>query len=336
MMIFVLAFFCSLLLTGLMRKYALRANVIDIPNARSSHSLPTPRGGGVAIVITYITACILAWNAEMLPTPVALTVICSGGLISIIGFCDDRGHVSARWRLLVHFCAAAIALALLGGFPIFKIFGNAYSLGPIGYILGALGIVWILNLYNFMDGIDGIAGVEAITASGSASVLLFILDAPFYSWAMPLLLASAVFGFLVWNLPPAKIFMGDAGSGFLGFILAILAILSSQVSADLFWSWMILLGLFIVDSTTTLIRRLLRGEKVYEAHRNHAYQHAAQRLGRHLPVTMGVVLINVVWLFPIAWFVATGRLDGLVATAIAYIPLLILALYLQAGIHEEK
>ncbi|MCF5585074.1 glycosyl transferase, partial [Pseudomonas syringae] len=126
-------------------------------------------------------------------------------------------------------------------------------------------------------------------------------------------------------------FMGDAGSGFLGLVLGVLSIQASWASSQLFWSWLILLGVFIVDATVTLFRRLLRGEKVYEAHRSHAYQFASRRYGRHLPVTLAVGLINLVWLLPVAMWVALKGGDGLTWTAIAYIPLVLLALRFRAG-----
>jgi Fuc2NAc and GlcNAc transferase len=142
----------------------------------------------------------------------------------------------------------------------------------------------MLNLYNFMDGIDGIASVEAICACLGASVLYWLSGLDALIWG-PLLLAASVAGFLYWNFPPARIFMGDAGSGFLGIVLGGLSLQAAWVSEPMLWAWLILLGVFIVDATFTLFRRLLRGEKVYEAHRSHAYQFASRRFGKHLPVT---------------------------------------------------
>jgi Fuc2NAc and GlcNAc transferase len=150
----------------------------------------------------------------------------------------------------------------------------------------------------------------------------------------PFLLSASVLGFLIWNVPPAKIFMGDAGSGFLGLALGLFAIQASLVAPQLFWAWCILLGVFIVDATYTLIRRLVAGAKVYEAHRSHAYQFASRTFGAHLPVTAGVVLINLFWLLPIAALVVSGWFDGVSATLIAYSPLLALAIRYKAGTVE--
>jgi Fuc2NAc and GlcNAc transferase len=145
------------------------------------------------------------------------------------------------------------------------------------------------------------------------------------------ILAAATLGVLVWNWPPAKIFMGDGGSGFIGLMLAALSLQAAWVSPNLFWSWLILLGVFIVDATVTLILRVSRGQRFYEAHRSHAYQYAAQRFGAHLPVILIVGTINAVWLFPLAFLVARGSIDGLLGVAIAYLPLIAVTLWLKAG-----
>lgn len=324
----------SLVLTALLRKYALARSLMDVPNARSSHSIPTPRGGGVAIVIAFLVAVsILAWVGH-LSAAFLIAIIGSGGLVAVVGFMDDHGHIAARWRLLGHFVAAGWALFWLGGLAPLTIMGWSFNPGPIGQVLAAFYLVWMLNLYNFMDGIDGIAGVEAVTVCLGMSVIYALSGHTGLSWES-LLLAAAAAGFLCWNFPPAKIFMGDAGSGFLGIVLGLLSIQGSWASPQLFWCWLILLGVFIVDATLTLIRRLLRGEKVYEAHRSHAYQFASRDYGRHSPVTLAVGAINLFWLLPVAMCVALMGGDGLTWTAIAYVPLIILALRFRAGEAER-
>ncbi|MCF5605653.1 MraY family glycosyltransferase [Pseudomonas syringae] len=320
----------SLILTSLLRKYALARSLIDTPNARSSHSVPTPRGGGVSIVVAFLLALsVLAW-AGLLSIAALVAIFGSAGLVALIGFMDDHGHIAARWRLLGHFVAAGWALAWIGGLGPLTVMGWTFAPRLIGQVLAAFYLVWMLNLYNFMDGIDGIASVEAVTVCAGMSLIYVMAGFAGLAWS-PLLLAAAVAGFLYWNFPPAQIFMGDAGSGFLGLVLGVLSIQASWASSQLFWSWLILLGVFIVDATVTLFRRLLRGEKVYEAHRSHAYQFASRRYGRHLPVTLAVGLINLVWLLPVAMWVALKGGDGLTWTAIAYIPLVLLALRFRAG-----
>jgi Fuc2NAc and GlcNAc transferase len=318
-------------LTGWVRRQALVHLVIDVPNSRSSHTTATPRGGGLAIVLsTFAALVVLGWTCRL--DWRSVEGLCVGGaLAALIGFVDDRGHVAAGWRLVGHFAAASCALVALGGVPSVTAMGLVLNPGWVGFAIAALYIVWMLNLTNFMDGIDGIAGVEAITVCGSAIFLSSVAAPGAHLWIGPLVLASATLGFLVWNWPPAKIFMGDAGSGFLGFMLAVLSLQAGWVVNRLFWSWVILLGVFVVDATVTLIRRMAHGDRLYEAHRSHAYQRAALHQGAHTPVTVAVAIINVCWLLPVALVVALGRLDGLLGVLIAYAPLVFAAIRLKAG-----
>lgn len=329
-----LVFLLAFLLTYLLKCYALRHSIIDVPNARSSHSVPTPRGGGVAIVLSFLIAITLLSVTNVLAWDFSVALLGAGAGVAILGFLDDHGHIAARWRLLGHFSSALWALLWLGGLPEIEIAGLTVRFGWGGYILAVFYLVWMLNLYNFMDGIDGIASVEAIFACLGACLLYWV--AGFDNLIIsPLLLAGAVTGFLYWNFPPAKIFMGDAGSGFLGVVLGILSLQAAWAASNLLWAWLILLAVFIVDATFTLFRRLLRGEKVYEAHRSHAYQFASRSLGSHLPVTLIVAGINLFWLLPIAICVVIMGLDGFLALILAYAPLVALAIRFKAGSIER-
>lgn len=326
----------AFMLTALLRRYALARSLMDVPNERSSHSIPTPRGGGVAIVLVYMLGLFIARESGLEVTDYTFwALIGAGGGTALLGFLDDHGHIAARWRLLGHFTAAIWALYWLGGLPPLALFGSEWQLGWVGHVLAALYLVWMLNLYNFMDGIDGLASCEAICVCLSAALLCVVSGIQGESVVLPLLLAAAVFGFLLWNFPPAKIFMGDAGSGFLGLVLGVLSLQAGWASAELLWGWLILLGVFIVDATYTLAHRLFRGERVYEAHRSHAYQFASRHYGRHLPVTLAVVAINLLWLLPIAMMVVNGWLDGVLGLLLAYIPLGALAWHFRAGMPER-
>lgn len=327
--------FLSLGLTAALHRYALSRSIIDIPNARSSHSIPTPRGGGVAIVIAFLVSLPVLGYAGLVPWSQLIAVGGAGILVAVIGFMDDHGHIAARWRLLGHFGAGIWALLWTGGFPPIVVFGMSIDLHWFGYILAAIYLVWVLNLYNFMDGIDGIASIEALCVCLGACFLYWINGTPALIWG-PLVLAMAVLGFLYWNFPPARIFMGDAGSGFLGIALGVLSLQAAWESSELFWAWLILLGVFVVDATFTLLRRLIRGDKIYEAHRSHAYQFASRQFGKHLPVTLAVGAINMFWLLPIAFCVTYWGLDGSLGLATAYIPLIILAVKFHAGELESS
>ncbi|AWY43537.1 glycosyl transferase [Pseudomonas putida] len=323
-------FLASLLLTNTLRRYALKNKLMDVPNARSSHSTPTPRGGGVAIVISFLAALSVYALTGIVPQEQYVGLFGAGAVVAIIGFADDHGHIAARWRLLGHFVAASWMLFCFGGLGPVDVFGITVDLGGGGAILAAIYLVWVLNLYNFMDGIDGIAGAVAICITIAGACLYWVCGFTREVWT-PLLLASACAGFLVWNFPPAKIFMGDAGSGFLGIILGGMALQAGWVEPQLLWSWIILMGVFIVDATYTMLHRLIRGEKIYEAHRSHAYQYASRQHLSHKKVTVAVILINVIWLTPLAFWVGVGGLDGVSGLFLAYLPLIVLALRYNAG-----
>jgi Fuc2NAc and GlcNAc transferase len=320
------------LLTLIIRKSALHKELFDVPNDRSLHTVPTPRGGGAAIVLVFTAAIIALTATDFLETKNAMILIGCGAVVALTGFLDDRQLLShARSRLALHFVAALIAVSALGGLPTLPVFGTDVSLGFFGGVLATIYLVWLLNLFNFMDGIDGISGAEVVSVCGAAAFLIHRTTHDYNIASLPLALAAATLGFLVFNWPPAKIFMGDVGSGFVGFIIGIFSLITADSVGSLGWVWITLLGVFIVDATVTLIGRLVRRQKPHVAHRSHAFQHLALRFGSHKPVTIGVVAINVLWLLPIAFAVTEGRIDGFAGVLIAYTPLTIAALILGAG-----
>lgn len=324
----------ALLLTGALRRYALARSLMDVPNERSSHTIPTPRGGGVATVAAFLFTVLVLTFLHVVPHPAALALLGAGGAVALIGFLDDHGHIAAGWRLLGHFVAAAWGLFWIGALPPLPVFGAQMDLGALGYLFAALYLVWLLNLYNFMDGIDGIAGIEAVTVGAGAALLSWLVVPVSSGWLLPTTLAVTAAGFLFWNFPPARIFMGDAGSGFLGITLGLLSLIAAWHAPVLFWAWVILLGVFVVDATVTLLRRVRRGHRPHEAHRSHAYQYASRRLRAHRPVSLAVGAINVLWLFPWALGVTLGWVDGAVALFLAYMPLVTAAWILKAGAPE--
>ncbi|NIF31086.1 glycosyltransferase family 4 protein [Enterobacter sp. Cy-643] len=334
----VVVFILSFILTWCLRAYALKNNVIDIPNQRSSHSVPTPRGGGVAIVISLMVGLITLSLLQLISYPTMLSLIVAGGITAVVGFLDDHGHIAARWRLLMHFLAAAAGLFFLGNFPAIELFGYTFSAGWIGMVFGLVYLVWMLNLYNFMDGINGLASMEAIVFSLSSLLIVWIAvpDALGSDASLSvLLLGAAALGFIFWNFPNAKIFMGDAGSGFLGITIGLLALHIGLLDSKLFLAEMCLLGVFIVDATLTLLRRLLAGKKVYEAHASHGYQILARKYGSHKPVTLGALCINLIWLTPFAMLIAAGVITGVVGLAIAWAPVVIIAWRCGAGVKDK-
>lgn len=324
-------FVLSALLTAVIRRYALHAKLLDVPNCRSSHRVPTPRGGGLAIVLSYCGALLVLWRAELVPWELLMAVGVGGMLVAAVGLVDDHRSVPPPWRLAVHFAAVAWVLWWFGGVPALPLAGWDLESGWLGTLVATFFLVWLLNLYNFMDGIDGIAGIQAVTVLLGAAVLT-----AGGKGAMPLLLlAAASGGFLLWNWPPAKIFMGDAGSAFLGFAIGALALYVSDAGETNLWVWLILMAAFVADATVTLIRRLARREKVFQAHRLHAYQHASRRYGSHLPVTLVVAALNLLWLLPLAWLASMWPERGWWLAVLAYSPVIVLVCAQGAGRCED-
>ncbi|KTD47295.1 alpha-N-acetylglucosaminyltransferase [Legionella rubrilucens] len=325
-----LLFFFSCVFTGFVRRYALTINLLDIPNARSSHTMPTPRGGGVAFVICFLAAMGLFLIQQRVSGSMGLIFMGPGLLVALLGFLDDKYQLPATYRLVGHFALAICTVLLLDNFANIPLFSTHQTWLWVGQILAVFYLVWGLNLFNFMDGIDGLAAAETICICSGGS-LLYFLQGNTELAAPPLLLTAAVGGFLIWNFPPARIFMGDAGSGFLGFAVGVFSLEAAVYQERLFWCWFILAGIFFTDATLTLFRRGLRRARLLEAHRTHAYQHAVQHYGKHWPVTVGVILINLFWLLPVAVLLEQGILALLPSLVLAYLPLFSLAWWFHAG-----
>jgi len=328
--------FAAWVITGAVRRHALHNAVLDIPNARSSHAVPTPRGGGLAIVGAYLAALALLLSLRALDLRTATALAGGGVLIAVVGYLDDRRALPASARFAVHLLAALWVVALLGGLTDSSL--RTFGLQGVfaGSVIAILALTWMTNLFNFMDGIDGIAAGEAAFIAAAAALIDWRHGGdPGLDLAM-LALTAATVGFLIWNWPPAQIFMGDVGSGFLGFSLAALGIAVNARASMPIEVFVILGGVFLVDATVTLLRRVLRGDRWYEAHRSHAYQHLVRRFGAHRPVTAVVLLIDLVWLFPWAWMAAESSARAGWFTAAALAPLVVLALACGAGRREEQ
>ena len=319
------------LLTDLVRRLAAGRGVLDIPNPRSSHDVPTPRGGGLAIVLVTTAGLLLLALHRTLGWDVFASLAGGGLIVALVGFADDRRSLPPTVRLGVHFAAALWGLLCLGGLPPLDVGGQLFVLGWAGQVLGALGIVWTLNLFNFMDGIDGIAGSEAAFVGFSGAALTVLMRGEPGVSLCGLLLGAACLGFLRWNWPPAKIFLGDVGSGYLGYFIAVLAIAAARGRPASLWVWLTLGGVFFADASVTLARRMLRRERVHQAHRSHAYQWLARRWGSHRRVTVAVLFVNVLWLLPCGAFAALEPQYAAMTVLVALVPLGVFALAAGAG-----
>ena len=318
-------------LTLFIRKSALKTNRLDIPNERSSHTSPTPRGAGLAVVVAFLLGLIALLVEDTISDEVFLAIAIPGLVVALIGWLDDRGHLtSAKWRLVGHFACASLAVWLTGGLPGLPLANSTIDFGLAGDITAVVYLVWMLNLFNFMDGIDLITGVQTVTTSAGV-VMLLLISTESDLWKIFAIMTASMLGFLFFNLPPAKIFLGDVGSGFIGFTTAVISLVVAEDEPLVAWAMIILLAVFVTDATVTLLRRLLLHEHVYVAHRTHAYQHLSKKLNRHLPVSLGVGAINLFFLLPIAWLVVESEIIPIFGILVAYVPLAIVAALLNAG-----
>ena len=298
----------SWLLTYLVKWIATKKSLVDIPNDRSSHTIPTPHGGGIAIALTWFLGISYLYNIGRMDSSLYFALM-GGVIISVVSYIDDLYELSAKLRIAIQGSVAILGLYLLGGFH--SIYLGIFSLDNqfITNIFAFFMIIWFINLYNFLDGIDGYAGSEAIFL-GIAGFVLFGGD-------HFLVLIASVLGFLIWNWHKAKIFMGDVGSTLLGYNIAIFTLYYANEHSSNFWIWIVLFGLFWFDATVTLYRRYKNGEKLSQAHKKHAFQRLNQSGWRHDKVTLFSLFINLI-LFGIVYLVDNKIIGFLISLAILY------------------
>jgi Fuc2NAc and GlcNAc transferase len=318
-------FAAALLFTGLWLTLAQRRNWFDHPNHRSSHVLPTPKSGGAGFVAAYTLFALSMYASSELDHQ-QLILVAIGLLLAMVGFVDDlRPNGLGIWqRIAVQVFASALVLMLLDSIPSIVFPWGALDSDWLRACLLLPALIWLINLYNFMDGLDGLAASETIFCCLALAALTSGEESATTVTMLSLGLAFAVSGFLYFNLPPARLFMGDLGSNHLGYMLGALGGLAVQSGSVNIWTLLVLLGVFIVDTTGTLVRRMRAGAVWYHAHRSHAYQQAALRLQSHGRVVLLVGAINVGWLLPLAWLTTVHERWGILITLVAWIPLHIL------------
>jgi UDP-N-acetylmuramyl pentapeptide phosphotransferase/UDP-N-acetylglucosamine-1-phosphate transferase len=293
-----------------------RGAALDHPNPRSSHSAPTPRGGGIAVVGAIAVAWVGLWAVGALPVE-GLAIVLGAIALGAIGWLDDLRGLSPALRLLAQFAAVAGGIWALPRGAVFQ----GWLPPALDAIAAAFAWVWFVNLFNFMDGIDGLDGSEAAAIGLGLMLLAAVGVGGDLDVAGPATaIAAASLGFLVWNWAPARIFLGDVGSVPLGYVLGFL-LLEQAVRGR--WRAALILPLyFLADATLTLLRRLLRGERVWQAHREHFYQRAVQRGLGHAAVVVRVIAADIV-LIGCAWAAETGwGFAGLAVAALTVIALL--------------
>jgi len=291
-MIYVVLFLMSFTLTYFIKEYAIKKSLVATVNERSSHTVPTPHGGGIAVAITWFVGLIYLYLNDQIDSALFFALII-GVVIAVVGLIDDIVELSPRLRIVVFTGVSLIGIFLIGGldsidFGIFTIENQILT-----NIFALLLVLWYINLTNFIDGINGYVGSEFVFL-GLAGLALF--GAPVFT-----ILIVSILGFLLWNYNKAKIFMGDVGSTLLGYNIAIFTIYYTNQEASNLWIWATLFGVFWFDATYTLIRRKLNGEKLSQAHKKHAYQRLTQVGWSHMKVTNYAIGLNLI-IFSLVYF----------------------------------
>ena len=299
--LFAMTFVASLAGTRGVLGYLRRRAILDHPNERSSHARPTPRGGGLAVAAVMIGAWFVVGTGESTALP-GVEAVCAVALaLAALSWVDDLRGLAVHWRLLGQISAVAVTLSVAGHHgPYFA------GLLPPALDTVAAGILWVwfINLFNFMDGIDGLSGIESACIGAGVVVTAMVSGAPGPMVPLGIAATATALGFLWWNWQPARIFLGDVGSISLGFLLGWLLL---ALSASGQWAAALILpSYYLADATITLLRRLLRGERVWHAHREHFYQQAIRRGHSHSAVVGAVLLANLT-LIALAGLAAAGK-----------------------------
>lgn len=309
--------------------FAQDREILDTPNHRSSHSTPTPRGGGISFVIVFLLVSSALGAVHSISFRETIGLL-AGVLVAAAGYWDDCVEVSIRLRLMIQIAAASITIFCFDGIAAVLPPSPTRLIAWMVSVFMVLAFVWLINLTNFMDGIDGLAGTEALIVS-AVCCLLSSYRHGFDGLSLLLaVLSVSALGFLCFNWSPAKIFMGDVGSSFLGYCFAALALLAALHQRLSLWTPIILLGVFVIDASLTLMTRIARGDKWYSPHHTHAFQHLARRYG-HRRTTLTVAAVNIVWLTPWAILADQHPSLGFACLITAWLPLIVGVHSLRAG-----
>ena len=312
------AFGLSIVLNGLYLMAARRMQVVDTPDHRSAHQHPTPHGGGVALIGAFALVTASAAFGGLLPVMPWLPVIAAALVLVVLGIVDDLRNLDYRWRLAVH-------VLLCFGIALGAVSGMTAMAGLTALLLAcaiAAALVVLLNFYNFMDGIDGIAASQTVLACTAAACFSVLTGGDRGYALVCAVLAASHLGFLVWNWPPARLFMGDAGSIPTGFLLGVLALLGQLTAQVDVATWGVLLAVFVVDAGWTLGWRIVTGQPFTQPHREHAYQRLSRRWNSHARVDGVLIATSIVWLVPLAWLTHKYPSHALFLVILAYLPLL--------------
>lgn len=336
--ILVIAIICmgaGLLGTIVLERNARRLNLVQAPNERSSHTIPTARGGGAVIALVSV---LCAFVLGLLGSPEALVMAALVGIIAALGFADDMRDLSPGIRFAVQAATIICLLWVTRPLPDLLLGFDLVIAGLPLAILVMLAGLWWVNLFNFMDGIDGNAASQAIlllVVGASLTLqagLAGEMDPIFW---ISVCTAAATGGFLIRNWPPARIFMGDVGSNALAIVILMLALATIAAEVASYQTWLILISVFATDATVTLLRRLARGNRPWQAHRSHAYQQLARQLGHRATTTIYAGL-TIAWAMPLATLSLHASAWQWWLVILTYVPLVGLVLWAGGGAALER
>lgn len=296
---------------------AIQKGILANPNYRTLHQRPVPRGGGIVFSMIFVLGSVILGFFHLISIELVLALGLGGGAAALFGFIDDVVDIRASIKLFIQGCLAAWVLFCFGGGPLATI---GWIPVWVSLIVSWALLIWMINLYNFMDGVDGMAISGAIFISMTLMLGLVITGGPVSLSLLFALLAMSCVGFLLLNWPPARVFMGDSGSVFLGYCFGAL-IINTTMNGDIsIWTWLIAMGYFIGDTTTTMVLRLMIVKKWYHAHRSHAYQNLARIWDDHRKVTGSVLFYHLAWLLPLSIWSSLTPIFAPLAAVLALAP----------------
>ena len=294
--IYITAFLITAIGLYYYRKIAINRNILSNPNHRTLHILPTPRGGGIVFASVFVFFAFILWLNSQVNNDIFL-ITCIGGMVALLfGFVDDIKNLSAIGKLFLQISLACWAVYWLDGGPLYSI---NWIPNILAIFLTMFFLVWVMNAYNFVDGIDGMATSGAILSSIAIALAIVLTNGYIFSAELLFLLFSTMLSFLIFNWPPAKIFMGDSGSVFLGYFFGCMVLYTTMRGEVSAWSWVIVFGYYIADTTITQITRLIMVRKWYFAHRSHAYQNFTRITNSHLRTNLLFIIYYLIWLLPL-------------------------------------
>lgn len=316
----IVTFVATLLGTRAFARFAVANGIVANPNFRSLHERPMPRAGGIVFSSTFLlTAGALGWALETDPLLMS-TLLGGGAAAALFGLLDDLVQLRSVTQLGAQAVLAAFALASGGGEPVVDM---PWAPRWLDMLFNWAGFVWLLNAYNFMDGVDGMAAAGSVFFSLTVILLLRLSGADPTLTAFLAVFAASVLAFAFLNWPPASIFMGSAGSYFLGYSYCALMAYTASRGYLSFWAWLVILGYFVGDTTTTTVLRMFVSERWYGAHRSHAYQNLARVWRSHTRVVVGVTLYHALWLLPLVLWMTFSPKVTPVAVALALGPVVV-------------